>query len=101
MNGECIPKTAVCDGDFDCSDQSDEMRCSKSTDLVDNFFRPLNSEAPLFPQSSLVLICCFASIYQFGNLFTFLLAGSVFINFKENGLNEIGFFKTIFGHHLF
>lgn len=29
MNGECIPKTAVCDGDFDCSDQSDEMRCSK------------------------------------------------------------------------
>lgn len=29
MNGECIPKDAVCDGDFDCSDQSDEMRCSK------------------------------------------------------------------------
>ncbi|XP_046437149.1 basement membrane-specific heparan sulfate proteoglycan core protein-like isoform X37 [Daphnia pulex] len=28
MNGECIPKNAVCDGDFDCSDQSDEMRCS-------------------------------------------------------------------------
>ena len=30
MNGECIPKNAVCDGDFDCSDQSDEMRCSLS-----------------------------------------------------------------------
>lgn len=29
MNGECIPKNAVCDGDFDCSDQSDEMRCSE------------------------------------------------------------------------
>ncbi|KAA0202726.1 hypothetical protein HAZT_HAZT010233, partial [Hyalella azteca] len=28
MNGECIPKSAVCDGDSDCSDASDEMRCN-------------------------------------------------------------------------
>ena len=34
MNGECIPKTAVCDGDFDCSDQSDEMRCSTFMHLL-------------------------------------------------------------------
>ncbi|KAF2367999.1 Laminin EGF domain [Trinorchestia longiramus] len=28
MNGECIPKSSVCDGDSDCSDASDEMRCN-------------------------------------------------------------------------
>ncbi|XP_069938272.1 basement membrane-specific heparan sulfate proteoglycan core protein isoform X44 [Cherax quadricarinatus] len=28
MNGQCIDKDKVCDGNFDCSDASDEMRCN-------------------------------------------------------------------------
>lgn len=64
MNGECIPKEAVCDGDFDCSDQSDEMRCSKLTiyttpvsllKLINTFIRfqalvdvnPMSTSAPI------------------------------------------------------
>ncbi|XP_052124491.1 basement membrane-specific heparan sulfate proteoglycan core protein isoform X6 [Frankliniella occidentalis] len=27
-SGECIAKSQVCDGNYDCSDQSDEMRCN-------------------------------------------------------------------------
>ena len=26
-NGQCIPKDAICDGDYDCDDKSDEERC--------------------------------------------------------------------------
>ncbi|XP_066985998.1 basement membrane-specific heparan sulfate proteoglycan core protein [Macrobrachium rosenbergii] len=28
MNGQCIPRTSVCNGVFDCDDASDEMRCN-------------------------------------------------------------------------
>lgn len=28
-NGECVPKHFVCNGHYDCTDGSDEMRCSK------------------------------------------------------------------------
>lgn len=28
-NGECIPKSYVCNDRLDCTDGSDEMRCSK------------------------------------------------------------------------
>lgn len=34
LNGDCIRKEFVCNGQYDCADQSDEMRCSKFNILV-------------------------------------------------------------------
>ena len=29
MNGACIPRDYVCDGDYDCVDRTDETNCGK------------------------------------------------------------------------
>ncbi|CAG7687954.1 unnamed protein product [Allacma fusca] len=41
-NGECIDKSMVCDGDKDCSDGSDEIRCGKRDDCEPNELRCSN-----------------------------------------------------------
>ncbi|XP_061720060.1 basement membrane-specific heparan sulfate proteoglycan core protein isoform X2 [Cydia pomonella] len=38
-NGQCIPKSSVCDGKFDCSDQSDEETCHENGLCEPNQFR--------------------------------------------------------------
>ena len=31
QNGQCVPRDYLCDGDYDCTDRSDEADCSKYT----------------------------------------------------------------------
>jgi len=32
-NGACIPRDYVCDGDYDCTDRSDESNCCKRSTI--------------------------------------------------------------------
>ncbi|XP_041563042.1 basement membrane-specific heparan sulfate proteoglycan core protein isoform X19 [Drosophila elegans] len=44
MNGECIDRTAICDGTPDCSDASDEQSCSLGRKCQPNQFMCANSK---------------------------------------------------------
>lgn len=37
-NGDCIAKSKVCDSNYDCTDGSDELRCSKCLALQSTSF---------------------------------------------------------------
>ncbi|XP_062714560.1 basement membrane-specific heparan sulfate proteoglycan core protein isoform X8 [Aedes albopictus] len=44
MNGDCIAKSQICDGNYDCTDGSDETGCSKSQRCQPNEFKCRNSK---------------------------------------------------------
>ncbi|XP_065079146.1 basement membrane-specific heparan sulfate proteoglycan core protein isoform X5 [Ochlerotatus camptorhynchus] len=47
MNGDCIAKSQICDGNFDCTDGSDETACSKSQRCEPNEFKCRNNKCIL------------------------------------------------------
>lgn len=47
MNGNCIPRSAICDGNYDCPDGSDESSCSKNNGCEPNEFRCRNNKCVL------------------------------------------------------
>ena len=47
MSGECIPKSGICNGVFDCADGSDEKTCSKQNSCEPNEFKCRNNKCVL------------------------------------------------------
>ncbi|XP_035226040.1 basement membrane-specific heparan sulfate proteoglycan core protein-like isoform X3 [Stegodyphus dumicola] len=47
QNGECIPWEYACDGDFDCTDQSDELNCDYQFQCQPNEFQCENKKCVL------------------------------------------------------
>lgn len=47
MNGNCIPKSKICNGENDCGDNSDEQACAKSSRCEPNEFKCRNNKCIL------------------------------------------------------
>ncbi|GFS51261.1 basement membrane-specific heparan sulfate proteoglycan core protein [Trichonephila inaurata madagascariensis] len=47
QNGECIPRAYACDGDFDCTDRSDELNCDYQYQCQPNEFQCDNKKCVL------------------------------------------------------